>query len=190
MKIWLNNVRLAFPDIWEAKSVNGGPAAYGSSFLMDPGHEAIAMLKKGFETVAKEKWGDKAGAIYQQLKAGDKLCLHNGDAKADFAGFEGMMYVSARSSARPLVVDRDLSPLTRNDGKPYAGCYVNAVVELWAQDHKQYGKRINAQLVSMQFVKDGDRFSGGVQASVDDFKPIDMPADDKGAPATADSVFD
>ena len=37
MKLKLNNVRLAFPVLFEAKTVNGeGKPAFSASFLMDP----------------------------------------------------------------------------------------------------------------------------------------------------------
>jgi hypothetical protein len=75
------------------------------------------------------------------------------------------------------VIDRDKSPLTAEDGKPYSGCYVNCSLELWAQDNS-YGKRINAQLGGVQFFKDGDAFSGGGSAAdADDFDEITEGAD-------------
>jgi hypothetical protein len=74
------------------------------------------------------------------------------------------------------VVDRDRTPLTASDGKPYAGCFVNAVVELWAQDN-QYGKRINASLGGVQFAADGDAFGGGgVRTEADDFDDLSVDA--------------
>ena len=72
---------------------------------------------------------------------------------------------------RPLVVDADKSPLVAEDGKPYSGCYVNASVELWPQDNN-YGKRVNATLMGVQFFRDGESFSGGGVASEDDFDDV------------------
>jgi hypothetical protein len=56
------------------------------------------------------------------------------------------------------------------------------VVEIWAQDNN-YGKRINASLKGVQFVRDGDAFAGGGAASPDEFE--DLSAD---ASAAADLV--
>jgi hypothetical protein len=70
------------------------------------------------------------------------------------------------------VIDRDKTPLTSADGRPYAGCFVNASVELWAQDNN-FGKRINASLRGVQFFKDGDAFSGGGAASDDEFDSVE-----------------
>jgi hypothetical protein len=79
--------------------------------------------------------------------------------------------VSSRNKVRPLVLDRDKSPLTQSDGRPYAGCYVNGSIELWCQDNA-YGKRINATLRGVQFYKDGEAFAGGGSATADEFDDL------------------
>lgn len=178
MKLSIKNVRLAFPVLFNAKSVNGeGDPAFSASFLLDSKHPQIAEIKKAIDTVGKEKWGAKWDAVKKQMEAADKTALHDGDTKAEYAGFEGNFYISARNKVRPLVIDRDKSPLVESDGKPYAGCYVNASIELWAQDNN-YGKRINASLRGVQFLKDGDAFAGGGTATDDEFDSVDEEADD------------
>ena len=72
------------------------------------------------------------------------------------------------NNKRPMVIDRDKSPLTEDDNKIYAGCYVNAVIELWFQNNG-FGKRVNANLLGVQFLKDGEPFGDNAGASVDDF---------------------
>ena len=175
MKIMLNDVRVAFTDaLFEAKTVNGeGRPAYSVTALLDPVRhkKVIAEIEAGIDTVAKEKWGAKADAILKQLRASDKTALHDGDTKSAYDGFEGNLFISARSQTRPLVIDRDKSPLVAADGKPYAGCYCNVQIELWPQDNG-FGKRVNAQLKGVQFVRDGDAFAGGAPASADDFGDI------------------
>lgn len=174
MKIKLENVRLAFPTLFEAKTVNGeGEPAFSASFLMAPNHPAVASLKAAFETLGKEKWGQKWPQVKKEMEAKDRTALHDGDTKASYAGFEGMLYVSARNKVRPLVIDKDKTPLSIIDGKPYAGCYVHASIELWCQDNN-YGKRINASLRGVQFVKDGEAFAGGGSASEDDFDDLSV----------------
>lgn len=169
----LNGVRLSFPELFHASTVNGeGNPAFSASFLIDPNDPQVARLNEAIDKIAREKWGAKADAILKQMRAGDKVCLHSGDLKA-YDGYAGMLYVSARNAARPLVIDRDRSPLTEADGKPYAGCYVNASIELWAQDNN-YGKRINASLRGVQFVRDGDAFAGGGAASEDEFADLSV----------------
>lgn len=177
MKIKLSNVRLAFPTLFEAKTVNGeGKPAFSASFLLDPADPQVSELNKAIESVARDKWGAKADAILKQMRAQDKVCLHDGDLKSNYDGFPGNLYVSSRSAARPLVIDTDKTPLAESDGKPYAGCYVNASIELWPQDNN-YGKRINASLRGVQFLRDGDAFAGGAPASADEFDDISAGAD-------------
>lgn len=173
----LKNVRLAFPQLWTPTQVNGeGKPAFSAAFLLTPGHPDIETMKKAIREVAIGKWGAKAQDILKALIAGDKVCLHNGDLKSNYDGFAGNQYVSARSYVRPLVIGQDRSPLAEEDGKPYAGCYVNAQVALWAQQNN-YGKRVNAQLRGVQFLRDGDAFGGGSVAKPDEFDTVDDSAD-------------
>ena len=176
MKIKLNNVRLSFPQLFEATTVNGeGKPAFSAAFLINPKDPQVAAINAAIDAVAKEKWGAKAEANLKAMRAADKVCLHSGDLKSNYDGFEGNLYISARNSMRPLVIDVNKSPLTEQDGKPYAGCFVNASLELWAQDNN-YGKRVNATLMGVQFYKDGESFTGGGVADTDDFD--DLTADD------------
>lgn len=176
MKLKLNNVRLAFPELFEAKTVNGeGKPAFSASFLIDPADPQVKTLNAAIDQMAKGKWGAKADAILKQMRATDKVALHDGDLKSNYDGFAGNLYVSARSTTRPLVIDKDRSPLAEQDGKPYAGCFVNVSIELWAQDNN-YGKRVNASLRGVQFLRDGDAFAGGGAASEDEFDDISQGA--------------
>ena len=172
MKLKLTAVRLAFPALFEAKTVNGeGDPAFSAAFLIDPADPQVHAINAAIDAAAKEKFGAKADAVLKQMRAGDKVCLHNGDSKADYAGFPGNLFISARSKTRPLVLGADKSALTAQDGRPYAGCYVNASIELWAQDNN-YGKRVNASLRGVQFLHDGDAFAGGGAASEDEFDDV------------------
>jgi hypothetical protein len=171
-KVKLANVRLAFPALFEAKQVNGeGDPRFSAAFIMGPKHPALAEIKAAIKAVAQEKWGAKAAKILEDLENKDKTALHDGNSKSDYEGYEGNFFVSAGNKIRPTVLDRDKSPLVAADGRPYAGCYVNAVIEIWAQDNK-FGKRINASLGGVQFFKDGDAFSGGGVADESDFDDI------------------
>jgi hypothetical protein len=167
MKIMLTDVRLAFPSLFKPQAFEGGTPSFGASLLMATNHKAVAEIRKAFTTLAKEKWGPKADAVLKSLAATDKLCLRSGDTKEQYDGFAGNMFLSARSKVRPLILNTDKTPLSEEDGKPYSGCYVNASIELWAQDNK-FGKRINAQLRGVQFLRDGDAFGGGGSPASDE----------------------
>lgn len=173
MKIKLENVRLAFPTLFEAKTVNGeGEPAFSATFLMPPDHPGVTALRAAFDALGKEKWGAKWPNVKKEIETKDRFCLHDGDTKAEYGGFPGNWFVSSRNKTRPLVIDKDKTPLTQQDGRPYAGCYVHASIELWCQDNN-YGKRINASLRGVQFVRDGEAFAGGGAASDDEFDSVD-----------------
>lgn len=174
MQIVVRNVRLAFPVLFQPKAVNGqGAPAFSASLLISPDDPQIKTIEAAIQKVAVEKWGTKAEAVLKQMRAQDKLCLHDGELKAAYAGFEGVLYISARNTVQPTVLDRDRSPLQERDGKPYAGCFVNASLDLWAQDN-DFGKRINASLRGVQFFRDGDAFVGGGAASEDEFDDLSV----------------
>lgn len=178
MKVKLAVVRGAFLNLFEAKTVAGGEGEprFSGAFVIDPASSNAKTLADAVVATAKEKWGPKADAILKELKAKGRVCyktapLANSEGEI-YDGFEGMHAVNASAKTRPLVLDQQKNPLTAADGKPYSGCYLNVSLDLWAQDN-QYGKRINASLKGVQFVRDGDAFGGGAPASPDEFDEID-----------------
>lgn len=168
MRLMLKDWRLAFPNIWTPYK-----GSFGARLIAPPTHKQIVVLKKAMAQVANEKWEAKGPTYYKALDKQDKLCLHDGDTKSEYEGFEGNLFVAANSKVRPSVFDQMRNDLTQADGKPYSGCFVNASIEIWAQDNPEYGKRVNAQLRGVQFLRDGDAFAGGGQpADSDEFDEI------------------
>ena len=175
MKVKLVNVRLAFPALFEPKSVNAGDdPRFSAAFPIAPTSENAKALNNAVASVAKEKWGAKADAILTELKSKGRVAYKESALSKEgkvYDGFEGMHTFNATNKVRPLVIDSNKTPLTAADGKPYAGCYVDVIVEFWAQDNS-YGKRVNATLSGVQFRADGDAFSGGRPASTDEFDDL------------------
>ena len=161
-KIKLQNVRLSFPSLFHKAVFQGAETKYEATLLLDKEQhkDAISAIQAEINERIKV---DLKGA---KLPA-DKICLKDGDA-IDYDGYAGCMSIKAANNKRPMVIDRDKTPLTEDDNKLYAGCYVNAVIELWVQNNG-FGKRINANLLGVQFFKDGEPFGDGVGASADDF---------------------
>lgn len=188
MKVKIRNARLSFPDLYEATQYQGqGPFNFGATFLgaNDDGAQVSldegktwqpfkAGMDKALDQVARDAWGAKAPAHLQAIKGNSqKCCFVDGNTKA-YDGYADKWALSAKreqSKGRPLVIDQNKQPLVAADGKPYAGCYVNATVEVWAQDNS-FGKGLRATLVGVQFARDGDAFGGGAAPSPDDFDEI------------------
>lgn len=178
-RILLKNCRLAFPNLFTPTTVGGeGKPRYSAMLILPTDHPQVKEINDKMVAIAKEKWGAKAADTFKALKASDKLAIHDGDTKSQYDGVAGNLFISAaaQESARPSVFDQNKSPLTERDGKPYAGCYINASIDLWSQDNK-YGKRINAQLRGVQFFKDGDAFAAGRPADSDEFEEVTEGAD-------------
>ena len=170
-KFKVANVRLSFPSLFQH-------AVFGENSTGK--YEATFILNKNEHADVIEKIKAEIGKLMKDLKTkipSDKICLKDGD-ESDKEGYQGCYTIKASTKKRPLVIDRDKSPLTEEDNKIYAGCYVNAIFSLWAQNN-QYGKRINAQLDGVQFVKDGEPFGdSGVSVSEFDAFGSDMEPDD------------
>ena len=175
VKIMLNDQRLAFPALWAPESFGDGAPAYGGKLIIQPSaKKIIKIIDDAMLEAAKgqPKWTNPE-KILAKLVTDDAVCFRkkeycdkNGDP---YNGFEDAYYLSLRSEkTKPLVLDRDKSPLQETDGRPYSGCYVNAHVEIWAQDNK-YGRRINATLLGVQFFRDGDAFGGGSNPDAEAF---------------------
>ena len=167
--IKLGNARLSYPSLFREKKFapTDAKGSYSATFILDKKTQAkeIAAIKAAIDSITREVFKGKP-------VGNNRVCLHDGSEKEGTDGYgEGIMYVSARTDKRPQVVNRDLTPLTEEDGKPYAGCYVNATIELWAQDN-QYGKRINAKLRAVQFAKEGKPFGEGTIDVSKEFEPI------------------
>jgi hypothetical protein len=187
-KVKLTNVRLSFPVLFEAEQFDGkGPFNYAAVFLVEKDSANHKALIAGQNEVAKETWKDKAAAIMKNANEDKRTrFIKDGDAET-YDGYAGMVHIRAlraKDKGRPLILDKKPKKedgsdniLTQDDGKPYAGCYVNATVELWAQDNK-YGKTIRAQLLAVQFAKDGDSFAAGSKGSSDEFEDLSDSGED------------
>lgn len=166
----MQNVRLSFPSLFRHEEFGGeSTGKYAATFVLDKKDHAstIEAIEKEMQRLQKEELKGKVAANKLALKDGDELGRPE---------FEGKMTIKASTKRRPTVINRDKSPLTEEDEVVYAGCYVNAIISLWAQNN-QYGKRVNASLEGVQFARDGEPF-GAAGVSVDEFDAFETPEDE------------
>lgn len=177
MKVKLSNVRLAFADLWEPRpGMNGGAARYGAKLIFEPDSKAHKAMEAALQEVAEEKWGKAAAKVVKSLGT-DKKCLRDGDNSTNkdgdiYDGFEGNLFVAAYNKKKPTTINRQRDHV-EDDGTIYAGCRVNAIVDVYAMERTGQGKSINASLGGVQFFKDDDAFGGGGRVAADDFDEID-----------------
>lgn len=176
-RVQLKGVRLSYPALWRPKGFgkkNDGEPAYQAVFLMEIGDKLgdrnIRLIDDAIEAAKEKKWGSKVPKIKK-----DKICFKEGDPD-DGEEQDGMMVLSARNYKKPRVLDIDKIDVDEgDDGAPYAGCVVDAIVRLWGQDN-DYGIRVNCSLEAVRFRDDGEAF-GAKPVDPDEFDDIDE--DDK-----------
>lgn len=178
MKVKLKNVRLSFADLFVACVFEeGSEPKYSATFIVEPESANATALAQAVKAVAEEKFKTRAASVLKDLEKKDRVAYRtepmiSGKTGEVYLGFEGMHWVKASNGTRPLLIDRDRTLLQKEDGKPYSGCYVNASIDVWAQEHAKFGNRINASLLGVQFFRDGEAFGGAI-ASTDEFDPFD-----------------
>jgi hypothetical protein len=178
MKVTLKSVRAAFLHVHKPDEKFH---RFGGTFPIEPGSANAKAISAAIEKVAAEKWGAKGKTIVEKLYEDGGVCYSKKPKKNAegevYDGFEGMYSIAAsQPSPKPTVLGRNKEVLAPDSGKPYSGCYVNAIIDIWAQDNS-FGKKINASLSGVQFERDGDAFAGGAPASMDEFEDLGDGAD-------------
>lgn len=173
-KVVLKDVRLSFPSLFQTEEYKGQDTGkYAASFLISKSSKEgkeLAALVKG---VAEEAFGTPVPKKVE-------YCIKDGD-ETEYDGYEGMWAIKANTKKRPIVVDRHKNAVTEDDDVLYAGCYVNASLEVYSLENG-YGKRVGCQLNGIQYLRDGEAF-GARNDSLDDFDAIDgESADEEDSP--------
>jgi hypothetical protein len=177
MKITLKStdthpIRLgSFADLFAVGNYDGKPTNYSAQFLIPKGSPALAEFETSVKKFAKDAWGDAAKMAVEKQNASNTKLMRDGDSidgmTADGSpkpGWAGHVRVKASTKFAPKVIDRSMTELSEDDGKPYPGCAVSAQVELYAfKDKKEMGMR----LLAVQFYADGEPFGGGGSLGAD-----------------------
>lgn len=133
----------------------GKEPQYQLTLLWEPDDKRLKALRKAIEEVATAKWGAKA---VQMLEKGQlKNPLRDGD-ETDQEWKHGKLFLTARSTDRPGVVDQDLNDII-DQSAFYGGCIARMDVYLYAFD-KAGNRGVAAILNNVQKVGDGERKSG------------------------------
>lgn len=196
MKFYIKDARLSYTKTLftadRAKGQTDGAPKFSVAFIIEPTTLGFAgdanpdspagqakgykwgdfktELSKAVVDSATTKWGPKAMDNLGQLKAQNRLPLHDGAEKGTTPGYAGNFYMNASNEIRPQVRHKNGAQLQQSDGVIYSGCYADGIVDVWAMDN-QWGKRVNCSLLGVVFSKDGEKLAGGSTASEDDFAP-------------------
>jgi len=134
----------------------GKPDQFSMTLIWDENEPRIQKLRDAIVEVAAKKFGAKAK---QMLEKGQlRSPLRDGAEKEGTPGYEGKVFLTARSSDKPEVVDEDAEPII-DPMDFYSGC--EARMLLWLFPYEKAGNRgVGAILNGVQKLGDGERISG------------------------------
>lgn len=159
-------VRFSFVNLFEGKvNEQSGKKEYSMCILIPKTDTAtINAIKSAVEEAKKLKpeavFGKKANGErfeYPNLK----ICLRDGDTeRPDREEFSGHYFLNCKTRIQPKVVDANRCEILDPE-QVYSGCYGRVNITLYAyitQDKSNRG--VSAQLNCVQFLSDGERFTG------------------------------
>lgn len=155
---------------------NGTPKFQGTG-LLDPSNAEHARQILAVKEAAK-KLLQEGGIDKDDLKS---VCFGDG-SKKKYDGYKDRFFLQAANEIRPGTANRGANPVAPGDKQfPYSGAFGIMKVTLWLQNNK-WGKRINANLLALQYVRDGEAFG---QRPVDVQEEFEALGDDEGYVAHA-----
>lgn len=178
VRVYIEDARLSYPVLDSPKQIMGkGDPFYQATFLLSPENPSVARIKKAISDVALSYFDERMARSI--LAKGERIPLKKGDDKPNPpAGYEGMLYLSAKSKQMPDL--RDANPkkrLTDPDeirSKFVPGYRVNGYVDIFPYEYREgnaiAARGVSAGLVSAQFVRRDETF-GGTNAIADDAYP-------------------
>lgn len=182
--IRLENVRASYPHVFKAQENTGDDGTVSKTFSIN------VLMPKDTHRAAKDLCVTVINDMLTEKKLGklaaDRKFIKDGDLSAKDEN-EGMWVVGAREKNRPSLRSSKKDPKTgkakrldpeKDAGVIYGGCYVTILIRPWWQDNK-YGKRINANLLAVQFLRDGEPFGEGRISEDDIDDRLDAEDDDE-----------
>lgn len=179
--IVIREARLSFPHVYDPQEQTNDDGTTRKTYncvLMVPKEgnpqlkRILADMKKGSRAAKAKAWGDEKN--WPRIPA-SMTCFKDGDNDEHFTTprdeYAGHYIISCSTPAKypPRVIttrkgsdDKWLDAEEGQKGAPYAGCYVNGIIELYGQKKdpkRKMPNRINASFSTVQFYKDGEPFA-------------------------------
>lgn len=124
---------------------------------------------KAAKEAGKAKWGGKIpGKLEISFKDGDV-------EKPDAEEYADHFFISAKSSTKPGVVDKNRKPIIDQE-EVYSGCWGYVSVNFYPYD-SDGNKGVAAGLQNIMKWKDGEAFAGRVSAE-EDFANLELAVDE------------
>lgn len=166
LKVITGKVRFSYVHVFEpaATSDDGGDKKYSVSLIIPKSDKAtLAKIKTAIEAAKQAglaKWGGKLPKVV-------KTPLRDGDAEKDDECYENSMFINAKSSQKPGIVDANLDEIISRD-EFYSGCYGRASITFFPYDVNG-SKGIACGLNNLQKLEDGEKLGGSGASAAEDF---------------------
>lgn len=207
----IDGVRLSFPYVAEPRENVGDDGVKKKAFettalLPKDSHKAakdlvkkviIQIMAEAGVKVASEFWclkdGDAVEAAAKAAKAADPDA-DDYDPDTDESPLEHRKHftIKAAEKSRPAVRNRQGGIMSQAEveSEIYGGCWANVLIRLWyfngkAKNGKSYPKRILANLIAVQKVRDDEPFGEGRVSDEGIFGPVE--GEDEGGFSSNDS---
>ena len=179
MKLKLQNVRLSFCDLFTPVSKFDGDPKFSAMFIIDPKSESGKVNLANFKKIVRQLETEKLGG--KELPV-EKLPIQDGngaDGEGKYSGWDNQVILSSANKRRPVIVGKARQPVAETDlsDVPESGDYVNAIVDVWAMDHPQFGQRIICSLEAVQYAAAGEKFASKTVTVESDFDDLSDDAD-------------
>lgn len=158
--------RLSYANLWDPKSINGGPAKYSVSVIIPKSDtKTLDAIRKAVDAAISEGVGKFGGKVPN--RASLKLPLRDGDIdRPDDEAYKNSYFLNANSNTAPGIVDRSCEPIL-DRSEVYSGIYARVSLSFYA--FNQSGNRgIACGLQNVQKLSDGEPL-GGKPRPEDDF---------------------
>jgi hypothetical protein len=165
-KVVTGIVRLSYANVWEPKSINGGPEKYSVSIIIPKSDKkTITAIQQAIEAAIEEGKGKFGGKRPNQNQL--KLPLRDGDIdRSEDEAYADSFFVNANSLVAPEIVDLDVNPImTRSE--VYSGVYARVSLTFYAFNTNG-NKGVACGLGNIQKVRDGEPL-GSRSSATDDF---------------------
>ena len=196
--IMLSNVRLSFPQLIDpVERINPKTQVktlvWSTELILPENHQGWADFQQRYAQLAQEYWKELRPQIMQAVQNDKKSrCFGDGSEKVNsktfvqYAGYNGMKYISASSKkVPPQMIEANGKAIDAANTmayqamarKLYGGCYVNAAIKPWVQKPGvDYGHGFRCDLIALQFAKDGEPFGDSVPDASSLFGAVAAPA--------------
>lgn len=168
---------------------------YHVDAIFKPEHPQYPAFKLLMRAAVQKKFVAYPGgweAALEKIAGQDKLCVHRGNmTRPGKPQYKDLLYISANNDEQPTILvtengvnianrDTPMQFTPSHPSWPYAGCYANLQLQVFAYDHPTGGQGVSAQVLGVQFLRHGERLQSAQVSDVGAFGLTAAAAD--GAP--------